>query len=296
MNDREIVYKITSFIPKGKVLTYSALAKIAGVKSPRVVGNILHQNPDPKVVPCHRVVNRREQVAENYAFGGARAQLRKLQKEGVEAIGGRVDLTKHLWRPSRVLSLYFELLRKYGEPGLWPWWGEDKPCTREEIAIGAILTQNTNWKNVEKAISNLKRENIRLVSFARGRLAKLKELIRPSGFYNQKAERLFRFSRFIVEGYGSLGKFFKLPASEAREKLLAINGIGKETADTILLYAGYKPVFVIDTYTKKFVKAYNLTKKTDYDALQKFFTENLPTDIKLYQDYHALIVRWGKEH
>lgn len=157
-------------------------------------------------------------------------------------------------------------------------------------------------------------------------------MIRPSGFYNQKAERLFEFCRFVVEGYGSLDRFFKLPVKEAREKLLSINGIGKETADTILLYAGGKPVFVIDAYTKEFASTRNLFKETDhdtavilgirqqvetpesdqvvdsgqarmtenakltYDSLQQFFTKNLPTSTKLYQDYHALIVRWGKEN
>jgi len=300
MINHELVYKITSFIPEGKVLTYAALAKIAGVKSPRVIGSLLHKNKDPRNIPCYRVVNTEGKIATNYTFGGARAQLKKLQTEEVKIIRGQVDLTKHLWRPSRVLSLYFELLRKYGEPGPWPWWGKDKPYTREEIAIGAILTQNTNWKNVEKAVENLKRGNFcsidRIYDLGRLDLGKLRELIRSSGFYNQKAERLFKFCRFIVEGYGSLGKFFKLPTDEAREKLLAINGVGKETADTILLYAGNKPIFVIDSYTKKFVKDSKLWRKTDYDPLQKFFTENLPGETSLYQDYHALIVRWGKEN
>jgi endonuclease-3 related protein len=305
MNDRELVYKITAFIPEGEVYTYGGLAKLTGIKNPRTVGQILHENKDFESVPCHRVVNSSGEVAKNYAFGGWKAQLEKLKRENVVTVANKVKLNGYLWRPSRCLSLYFDLLKKYGEPGPWPWFGQGKPHTSEEIAIGAVLTQNTNWKNVEKAIGNLKGEKVCTIkgiyqlesnSFTRRRLVKLKELIRPSGFYNQKATRLFEFCKFVVEDYGDLLSFFKLFIQEAREKLLAINGIGKETADTILLYADHKPVFVVDAYTKKFAKAYDLTKETDYDYLQSFFTKNLPVSVKLYQDYHALIVRWGKEN
>ncbi|OGY21877.1 MAG: hypothetical protein A2126_00665 [Candidatus Woykebacteria bacterium GWB1_45_5] len=118
MNNRELVYKIVSLIPKGKVLTYAALAKLAGVKSPRLVGKILHQNKDPKNIPCHRVVNSRGEAATNYAFGGAGDQLKKLRAERIETIKSRVNLTKHLWQPINCLSSYFKLLRNYSEPGL----------------------------------------------------------------------------------------------------------------------------------------------------------------------------------
>ncbi|OGY25959.1 MAG: hypothetical protein A2Z24_02470 [Candidatus Woykebacteria bacterium RBG_16_44_10] len=310
MDERKLVYKITSFIPEGRVCTYGGLAKLAGIKNPRTVGQILHENKDPRNVPCHRVVSSNGEVAKNYAFGGAKAQIEKLYRENVVTLANKVRLNGFLWRPGRCLSLYFDLLKKYGEPGLWPWFPSSQgssgqaPSTPEEIAIGAILTQNTNWKNVEKAINNLKEKGVCSIkgiyklestSLARRRLARLKGLIRPSGFYNQKSIRLFEFCKFVVEGYGNLFGFFELSIQEAREKLLVINGIGKETADTILLYAGNRPVFVVDAYTKKFVRANNLIQETDYDHLQSFFTKNLPVNTKLYQDYHALIVRWGKE-
>jgi len=295
----EIIYKITSFIPKGKVSTYTSLADLSGVKSPRLVGNLLHQNLDPEKIPCHRVVNSSGLVAINYAFGGVGEQIRKLREEGVGIIGKKVNLSKHLWQPNKVLVLYFDLLKQYGAPGLWPWFGGDKPHTREEIALGAILTQNTNWRNVKAALGNLREEGAitikQIYHLGRGDFEKLKVLIRPSGFYNQKAERLFSFSKYIIENFQGLENFFELPLRQAREKLLTIKGIGKETADTILLYAGEKPIFVIDNYTVKFVKAYNLSETTAYDSLQKLFITSLPKNAKVYQEYHALIVRWGKE-
>jgi endonuclease-3 related protein len=299
MNNKELVYKIASFIPKSKVLTYTALAKLANIKSPRLVGNFLHKNKDPKNIPCHRVVNSKGEVAANYAFGGAPAQTKRFRNEGIVAVKNRVDLDEYLWQPSRCMILYFDLLRQYGEPGPWPWWGKGEPHKSEEIAIGAILTQNTAWRNVEYALSNLKEEKANTIAgvyhMGKKDLKVLKKLIRPSGFYNQKGGRLFNFCKFIIEDYKSLGHFIKLPVEEAREKLLALKGIGEETADTILLYAGNKPIFVVDAYTKRFVKDHNLCKETDYDFLQKFFTENLPVNTKLYKDYHALMVQWGKK-
>ena len=122
----------------------------------------------------------------------------------------------------------------------------------------------------------------------------LKSLIRPAGFYQQKAKRLFLLCRFIVTNYGSLEKFFEKDLEICRKQLLALYGIGPETADSILLYAGQKPIFVIDEYTRRFVKKYNLAKKFSYDFLQKLFQENLPKDVKIYQNFHALIVLDGK--
>lgn len=102
MNDRELVYKITSFIPEGRVLTYGSLAKIVGLKSPLVVGNILHKNKNPNAVSCHRVVNSEGMVSTNYAFGGASAQTKKLEQEGIKVINGKVDLAKYLWEPEKI--------------------------------------------------------------------------------------------------------------------------------------------------------------------------------------------------
>lgn len=200
---------------------------------------------------------------------------------------------------NKILLLYSHLLDEFGSPGAWPWFGKGKPHNPEEITIGAILTQNTSWRNVEYALKNLSREgalSIRGIhKLGRKNYNKLKEAIRPSGFYNQKAKRLFEFCKFIVEKYGNLKNLFTQEPTQVRKILLSLYGIGKETADTILLYAGEKPVFVIDTYTKRFAKAHGLSGNLDYDFLQTLFTKNLPKKTKLYQDYHALIVKWGKE-
>jgi endonuclease-3 related protein len=197
------------------------------------------------------------------------------------------------------LPLFFQLLRQYGEPGPWPWFGSGHRHTPEEIAIGAILTQNVSWRNVEIAINNLRQAKLnnlpRICQLGvQKNQKKLKQLIRPAGFYNQKAKYLFEFSKFITENFGSLSYFFKQSIPTARGQLLKVHGIGPETADTILLYVGAKPIFVIDAYTKKFIKHHRLRQNLQYHILQKFFMDNLPKNAKLYQDYHALIVKWGK--
>ncbi|MBI2007536.1 MAG: MGMT family protein [Candidatus Blackburnbacteria bacterium] len=298
LSNAQLIYKILPYIPGGKVATYGQLGRLSGVKSPRVVGNILHKNPDAPGVPCHRVVTQDGRMGSNYALGGPRAQEKRLQKEGVEIINGRVNLAKHLWSSSKPLYLYIYLLSLWGPPGPWPWFGNGPAHTPEEIAIGAILTQNTNWKNVEKVLCSLKADGTCTIDgickLGAKNYIRLKELIRPSGYYNQKAKRLFEFCKFIVEEHKTLKNF--LARKNAREELLALYGIGPETADAILLYAGNRPVFVVDAYTKRFAKHYDLTKETSYQGLQNFLIENLPKDTKLFQDYHALIVKWGKDN
>jgi endonuclease-3 related protein len=254
-------------------------------------------------------VNSQGCVAKQYGFGGAKAQRFKLQSEKVKFAGKkgeRVDLSFSLWRPHQLLYLFFKLLRQYGEPGPWPWFGQDAPHTSEEIAIGAILTQNTSWRNVELALENLRRaklNNLRGIyqmgveNGEKGQ-RELKELIRSAGFFNQKAEYLIAFTTFIIKNFGGLCYFFKQSLNSARQQLLKVRGIGPETADTILLYAGNQLIFVIDGYTKRFIQHHNLGQlgqNLRYDILQEFFIINLPHNVKLYQDYHALIVKWGKE-
>lgn len=294
MKNSKLVFSITSYIPEGKILTYGSLAKLVNLH-PRAVGTTLHSNKDPKNIPCHRVVNSLGKVAKNYRFGGGKSQLIRLEKEGVDLS----DFQKYLWTPSKPLSTYFELLSDYGEPGLWPWFANGDPHPPEEIAIGAILTQNTNWNNVEKALVNLRRENLnKLKEIYNLRFIneeRLKEQIKPSGFYNQKSESLLNFCNYIVSNFKSLDNFLKLPMIEAREKLLSLKGVGKETADAILLYSGHQPIFVIDKYTQRFAQKLDLTKDLTYDNLQRFFMANLPKDVKLYQNYHALIVRWAQD-
>jgi len=195
-------------------------------------------------------------------------------------------------------KLYKELKKKHGSPkGQWSLWckREKSEKEREEVIIGAILTQRTNWKNVELAFSNLKKAKINsLKDILKIKPKKLERLIRPSGFYKAKSQYLINLAKFIIKNYGSLTKMKKEDGKKLREKLLKLKGIGPETADSILLYALDKPVFVIDEYTRRLVKKRNLAQKFSYDFLQDLFEKNLKKDLRLYQDFHALIVIEGK--
>lgn len=206
-------------------------------------------------------------------------------------------------RANKIYKYYFSLLKKYGKPeGFWKKWCKNKKTRKdkEEIVLGAILTQRTSWKNVELAFTNLRKEKllsiekIYQVGGARKNLKLLEKLIRPSGFYRQKAKRLFELCRFITEERKSIKRFFKQELKICREQLLELPGIGQETADSILLYAGSKPIFVIDEYTRRFAEKHGLGNKFSYQGLQNLFQRNLPKNVKLYRDFHALIVLDGK--
>jgi endonuclease-3 related protein len=193
----------------------------------------------------------------------------------------------------KLISVYHVLFRAYGPQH---WWPGDTPF---EVMVGAVLTQNTSWTNVEKAIANLRRE--RVLSFSGMiRLApqKLASLIRPSGYYNIKAKRLRQLLLFIHTQYSdSLARMFAADSLHLRRQLLEVNGVGPETADSILLYAGGKPFFVVDAYTRRIFSRQGLISgNEDYRAVQGLFMDNLPREIGLYNEYHALIVRIGKEH
>ncbi len=193
----------------------------------------------------------------------------------------------------KISVIYDRLLKCYGPQGWWP--GD----SRLEIIVGAILTQNTAWSNVEKAIANLKKARALSSPDPIHRMTsrRLSGLIRPAGYYNVKARRLKNFFRFLHGSYGgSLARMTATPTEKLREELLGVNGIGPETCDSILLYAFKRPVFVIDAYTKRVFSRHKLCRPdTDYAALQTFFTRNLPEDARLFNEYHALIVRLGKE-
>lgn len=209
-------------------------------------------------------------------------------------------------------AVYSRLFRHFGPQGWWPVTPEGKTAPvyvpkrygkrpepeMLEICVGAILTQNTAWTNVEKAIAGLKgADAMRLRSLAMMRRSRLAGLIRPSGYYNQKAQRLQEFARYIIRCHGgSLRLFFDRPSAAVREELLALNGIGPETADSMLLYAAGKPVFVVDAYTRRFGGKFGWFSDTDYHAVQKFFVEALPRSVAVYNEYHALIVALAKDH
>ena len=174
------------------------------------------------------------------------------------------------------------------------WWPGDTPF---EIVVGAILTQNTSWSNVEKAINNLKKENLlEPQKLYRIDQEKLAQLIKPSGYYNIKTQRLKNFiNLFVNEFEGSAEKMFSDDSEELRKKLLKVNGIGPETADSILLYAGNKSFFVIDAYTKRVFSRHKLiSEDSTYYQIQEFFINNLDRDVKLFNEFHAQIVMLGK--
>jgi len=192
-----------------------------------------------------------------------------------------------------LMSMYERLFARFGPQHWWP------GRTKTEIAIGAILTQNTNWENVKKAIANLRRE--RLLDFnALDRMSaeQIAPLIRSSGYYNIKAKRLKNFIDFFQREYkGSWAKAKRESLPVLREKMLAVNGVGPETVDSILLYAMDLPIFVVDAYTKRLLAQHRLmTPDADYHAVQRLFMDNIPSDVQLYNEFHGLIVRAAKEH
>ena len=190
-----------------------------------------------------------------------------------------------------LITVYKSLYRTFGPQHWWP------AKTKFEIIVGAILTQQTTWKNVEKAIKNL-RENrlLTIKSLANAPLKKIEELVQPAGYYHQKSKRLREISTYFLNHYqGNLNKFFKKRTKNLREELLALRGIGKETADSILLYAGEKRIFVVDAYTRRILSRLGLLQADDYDRIRMFFENNLPEKIKIYQEFHALLVKLGKE-
>ena len=201
---------------------------------------------------------------------------------------------------NKIVKLYEKLLEKYGQPeGQWKLWCKrpKNVCQREEVIIGAILTQRANWKNVILAIDNLKKAKIYTLSAVHQlglrNKNKLADLVRPSGFYKQKCDYLLEMAEFFKKS-GGVKRVQKIELKELREKLLDLYGVGPETADSILLYGLDKPIFVIDEYTKRLVKKEKLARDLSYDYLQKLFESNLPRDFALYQDFHALIVINGK--
>jgi len=164
--------------------------------------------------------------------------------------------------------------------------------------VGAILTQNTNWSNVEKAIENLKKHKLLELSSLYGLPRnKLASLIRSAGYYNVKAKRLKEFLKFLCNTHqGNLKKMSSKDAYTIRKQLLSVNGIGQETADSILLYALNKPLFVVDAYTKRMLSRHCLIKEDySYEEVQNLFMQNLKNEVKLFNEYHALIVKLGKD-
>jgi endonuclease-3 related protein len=192
----------------------------------------------------------------------------------------------------RLLDIYRILFDHYGPR---EWWPAETPF---EVVVGAILTQNTAWRNVEKAITNLKQLGP-LTPEALFRLPEeaLSEAIRPSGYYRQKGKRLRNFLGMLSDRFECrLDWLFDLPTETLREELLSLSGIGPETADSILLYAAGRPVFVIDTYTIRILSRHELLpEETSYAEAQQWVSDHLPEDVELFNEFHALLANVGKD-
>jgi endonuclease-3 related protein len=194
---------------------------------------------------------------------------------------------------STLTDVYHRLLERFGRQG---WWPAETPL---EVMVGAVLVQNTAWRNVEKAITNLRDAGmLDAPRLAKIHAEELAELIRPAGYYRVKAGRLQNLMLLVAERYdGSVERMFATDPSALRGELLAVRGIGPETADSILLYAGNLPFFVVDTYTHRVLARHSwIDFEADYDALQFHCTAELPHDVAVYNEMHALLVELGKSH
>jgi len=209
------------------------------------------------------------------------------------------------------ITVYNKLYEHFGPQGWWPTTREGKisptyhslsyhrPDENEkyEICVGAILTQNTSWKNVEKALVNLHNANIfSAKEVCRLPVKMLAQLIRPSGYYNQKAERLKSFSLYLQNNYkGKCSGLLLKETDAAREELLSLKGIGPETADSILLYAGSHKTFVVDAYTRRIGKRLGWFSSDEYEEIRQMFHSAVPASVEVYNEYHALIVALAKD-
>jgi len=195
-------------------------------------------------------------------------------------------------KKSNVLLVIYQRLYKHYGPQRW--WPADSPF---EVMVGAILTQSAAWQNVEKGINNLKASDaLSSLALRQLPLEEIARLIHPCGYFNAKARKLKALANWLSEACDdNLGRLFTTETGELRKQLLAVHGVGPETADSILLYAAKKPVFVIDAYTCRIIARLGLApEKETYDDYQRLFMQDLPSDVQLFNEYHALLVRLGK--
>jgi len=224
-----------------------------------------------------------------YIGGRIEARMRHVQPPPPVLRG----LVPRAARPQRLRELYRRLWRRWGAQGWWP------AESAFEMVVGAILTQQVAWRNVEQALRNLKRRGLltpqRLRHVPRRRLERY---LRPVGFFRVKATRLRAFLTWLHQEWGDeLGQLFRRPTLKARQALLQVSGIGPETADSMLLYAGHHPIFVVDAYTRRILERHGLIhRQASYDTMQQQFHTALPTTERLFSEYHALLVRLGKTY
>lgn len=216
----------------------------------------------------------------------------KAGDRGLRPAGGAAYSGQGAPNPADALPRFYETLTQALGP--MHWWPAETPF---EVIVGAILTQNTAWVNVERAMANLRQERLLTPrGLERVPFARLARLVRPSGYFRQKAKKLKAFVQFLREKFaGSLERMFRTPTTELREQLLGVHGIGPETADSILLYAGNHAIFVVDAYTKRILLRHGLAGETaGYEEIRHLFESALPRDARLFNEFHALLVNVGK--
>ncbi|MCG8484216.1 MAG: methylated-DNA--[protein]-cysteine S-methyltransferase [Clostridia bacterium] len=261
------VWKKLCEIPYGEQYTYKQLAiNVGNEKASRAVGMANSKNPLPIIVPCHRVVGTNGKLT-GFAHG--------------------LDIKKRLINLELFMSIFHTLLKYYGKQSWWP------ADTDYEMMVGAVLTQNTTWSNVVRALDNfnnrLSPELIRDIT-----VEELASIIHPSGYYNQKAIKLKALNDWYERYEFDIEKIKEIDGNSLREELLEIKGIGRETADCILTYALKKPSFVIDTYTKRLFHRMGIDIPNTYDELRLLVESSIPKDLYIYNELHALIVKHAK--
>ncbi len=263
------VWAMLKTVPYGTAVSYKDIAiKIGKPTASRAVGMANGKNPLPVIVPCHRVVGSNDTLT-GFAHG--------------------LEVKKEMLQLEKLNLVYKKLLDFYQ---IQYWWPADTPY---EMMVGAVLTQNTTWENVKKALNNfdgkLSPEFVEKVA-----LQDLTKLIRPSGYYNQKAIKLKELTRWYKKYNYNIESARKIDQDVMRTELLNIKGVGRETADCILVYALNKPSFVIDTYTKRLVHRLGIDVPKSYDALRIVFEKSVPKSLEVYNEFHGLIVKHAKTH
>lgn len=270
------IWQALSQIPYGELYSYKEVAKITGnEKASRAVGLANNRNPIPIIIPCHRVVGTNNKLV-GYAYG--------------------LEMKQNLLDLENINLIFFRLSQHYGDihrngwGGKKSWWPANSAF---EMMAGAILTQNTNWKNVEKALANVG-GNLNPGFILETSDEELAELIRPSGYHNQKAKKLKALCRWFEKYDFEINKAMANDKSILRKELLNINGVGGETADGILVYALNKTSFVIDAYTRRIFSRIGFDVPKDYDVFREMFENAVPAYVETYDYYHGLIVEHAK--
>ncbi len=256
-------------VPYGTVDTYKDIAKAIGnANASRAVGMANSKNPIPLIIPCHRVIGTNGKLT-GFAHGLA--------------------IKEKIINHEKLITLFNQLLSYYGKQDWWP------AETHYEMMVGAVLTQNTTWKNVVKALGNFN-GNLRPKLIKELSTTELAEIIKPSGYFNQKAIKLKALNDWYERYDFNIEKVRAIDDEKLRHELLTVHGVGRETADSIMTYAVGKPYFIIDTYTRRLFHRLGFDVPAHYEDFRNMIEKAIPRDLYLYNEFHALIVQHATEH